>query len=58
MDRVAQAFQRRMQRAVMDLHESSDALVDYLGAIRQPNDEEYAALEGARRWRSLVESGE
>lgn len=54
--------QRRMQKAVRELHEFADALVYSLelraAQVGELSDDETAALEGARRWRSLVESGE
>lgn len=54
-------IQQRMQQAVADLHYHSDALVYALEnkAKTQPlDDNEEAALKGARDWRSLVETGE
>jgi hypothetical protein len=57
-------LQRRLERAVQDLHQSADALVNALEgspdlvADSAAGDNARAAYEGARRWRSLVESGE
>jgi hypothetical protein len=61
MHKEAIDAQRRMQSAVHELHQSADALVNEMEARqRSPaplDDDEQAALDGARRWRSLIESG-
>jgi hypothetical protein len=67
MDNHAISLQRKMQRAAQDLHQSADALVNYLENHPDLNglsddsaegDVARAALDGARRWRSMMESGE